>query len=300
MLRNPDNPGATLFVTDPGFASALLKRAAHLSPARHRWRYAIPGIVITATLAASIGAIYLFGINPSQDVARMVPDRIRASIGAQALNSFVAGHTYCTSPDGVAALTTLVGDLSRASNSGKTFKVQVVDWEVINAFALPGEQIVVFSQLIDDAQSPDELAGVLAHEMGHGIELHPESGIIRSLGLSALIELFASGQSGTLTNAGALLLTLRYSREAEHQADVHALEILKTANISPRPFSGFFNRLLKQEKRAEKIPSPGDLGMFSTHPPTPERAKMAADAATYPGKPAMDEKAWKALKHICS
>jgi len=41
-----------------------------------------------------------------------------------------------------------------------------------------------------------------------------------------------------LTNAGSLLLQLRYSREAEHEADAHALEILKVANISPKPFSG--------------------------------------------------------------
>ena len=299
LLRNPDHPGATLFVTDPGFASVLLKRASHLSPASHRWRYAIPGLIITAGLAAGIAAIYVFGFNPAQDVARLVPDSLRASIGAQALDGFVSGHTRCSSPNGVAALSSLVGELSNASKSGRNFKVQVVDWDVINAFALPGEQIVVFSKLIDDAQSPDELAGVIAHEMGHGIELHPESGIIRSLGLSALIELFASGQSGTLTNAGALLLTLRYSREAEHQADVHALEILKNADISPKPFSGFFNRLLKNERGAAKGLTPGDLGMFATHPPTPERAKMAADAATYPGKPALDDKSWQALKHIC-
>ena len=294
LLRNDAFPGATLFVTDPGFASAVLKRASSLSPSAHRWRYAIPGLAITSVVAAAIGSIYLFGFNPAQDVAQLVPHKLRVSIGKQAATSMIGGSETCSTPDGDKALGRLVAELSAASMSGKEFQVKVVKSSVVNAFALPGEQIVVFNGLIDEAQSADEVAGVIAHEMGHGIELHPEAGMIRSLGLTALIELLASGQSGTLTNAGSLLLQLRYSREAEHEADAHALEILKNANISPRPFSGFFNRLLKRDGS-----SAGDFGIFNTHPPTPERAKMAADAATYPGKPSLSVVEWKALKSIC-
>ena len=244
LLRNDAFPGATLFVTDPGFTSAILKRAPHLSAGAHRWRYAIPGLVITTALFLAIGAIYLFGLNPAQDVARLVPHALRVSIGKQAATSMVAGSETCTSPAGLKALKKLVTQLSDASKSGDDFDVRVVNSGIVNAFALPGEQIVVFNGLIDESQSADEVAGVIAHEMGHGIELHPEAGMIRAVGLSALIELLASGQSGTLTNAGSLLLQLRYSREAEHQADMHALEILKNADISPKPFSGFFTRLL--------------------------------------------------------
>jgi len=299
LLRTGQYPGATLFIADPGFAAAILKRSPQLSPGAHRWRFAMPGLAITALLALGIGAIYLFGFNPAQQLAGLLPHRVRAAIGEQAAASLAGGHQTCTAPEGVKALNTLVAELSAATLSGKAFEVRVVRWDLVNAFAVPGEQIVVSGGLINEAQSADEVAGVLAHEMGHGIELHPEAGIIRSLGLSALIELLASGQSSTLTNAGSLLLQLRYSREAEHQADVHALEILKTANISPKPFSGFFSRLLKREGGATKSVAPGDLGIFSTHPPTPERAAMAAAAATYPGRPALSEADWQALKHIC-
>ena len=299
LLRSGGQPGATLFVADPGFASAILKRAPHLSPGAHRWRYAIPGLAITAALALGVGAVFAFGFNPAKDVALLLPQKLRASIGEQAAASLAGEHEACSSPDGLKALDVLVGELSAASNSGKDFHVRVVKWDLVNAFAVPGERIVVSNGLIDEAQSADEVAGVIAHEMGHGIELHPEAGMIRALGLTALIELLASGQSSTLTNAGALLLTLRYSREAEHQADVHALEILKNADISPKPFSGFFTRLLKRETGSTKDGAGNDLGIFATHPPTPERAQMAAAAATYPGKPALNDKDWKALKHIC-
>lgn len=292
LLRNDAFPGATLFVNQSGFAAELLRRAPHLTPAAHRWRFAIPGLSIAAVILLGVGAVYAFGLNPAQDAARLVPHGLRISIGKQAMASMVAGSAVCAAPEGVKALSQLVSELSAASNSGNDYKVEVVNSPVVNAFALPGEQIVIFNGLIEEAKSADEVAGVLAHEMGHGIELHPEAGLIRGLGLSALIELLATGQSSTLANTGNLLLQLHYSREAEHQADVHALEILKAADISPKPFSGFFNRLLKRGDVA-------DLGILNTHPPTPERAKMAADAATYPGHPALSGTDWQALKKIC-
>lgn len=299
LLRNDEFPGATLFIADAGFASALLKRAPGLSPSSHRWRYAVPGLAITAMVLIGIGAVYGLGLNPAQDVAGLVPHNLRVSIGQQAVTGMIGGSETCSTPDGVKALAKLVDELSKASESGKDFQVRVVKSSIVNAFALPGEQVVLYEGLISEAQSADEVAGVLAHEMGHGIELHPEAGMIRSLGLTALIELLASGQSGTLTNAGALLLELRYSREAEHQADAHALRILKNANISPKPFSGFFKRLLKGGSPGGKSDAATTLGIFSTHPPTPERAQMAADAATYSGKPALSDAEWKALKAIC-
>ncbi len=325
LLRTSARPGATLFIANPGFASALLKRAPHLSASAHRRRYAVPGLLITAGLALLIGGIYFLDWQPAKAVAGLIPHNVRVAIGEKAALNLAGDHSICTSPAGNKALDQMVTTLSTASGNRDPFHVRVVHWDIINAFAMPGEQIVVSGNLIAEADSPDEVAGVIAHEMGHGIELHPESGIIRSLGLSAIIELFASGQSGTLTNTGALLLELQYSREAEHEADTHALRILHEANISPHPLSVFFKRLLKletadgtdpgiEDKPAEPAkdkPAPHDkttqktaipptnLSIFSTHPPTPERAKMAEDAATYPGQASLSADSWQALKHIC-
>ena len=113
---------------------------------------------------------------------------------------------------------------------------------VVNAFALPGEQIVVLRGLIEEADSPDEVAGVIAHEMGHGLELHPETGIVKALGMSAAV-LLIFGDSSSIGNWGAHLLQLSYTRSAEREADVHALRILKAADISPKGISDFFKRL---------------------------------------------------------
>ena len=315
LLRSPKRPGATLFVANSGFASALLKRAPQLSAQAHRWRYALPGLAIVGALALGIGGMYLFNWQPAKTIASLIPRDLRVSIGQRAALNLAGDHAECTSPAGNKALDEMVGVLSAASGNPNPFHVKVVHWDIINAFAVPGEQIVVSGNLIAEAETPEEVAGVIAHEMGHGIELHPEAGIIRSLGLSAIIELFASGQSGTLTNAGALLLELQYSREAEHEADTHALRILKAADISPHPLAVFFKRLLKLEtqdetaaatpdgktdKAARKTPVPPvSASIFSTHPPTPERAKRAEDAATYPGRAILGPESWQALKQIC-
>ena len=321
LLRTPQQPGATLFIADPGFASALLKRAPQLSAGAHRWRYAIPGLAIVAALGLVVGGMYAFNWQPAKTVAGMIPYDVRVAIGQRAAQNLAGQHAECTSPAGNKALDEMVGVLSAASGHKTPFHVRVVHWDIINAFAVPGEQIVVSGNLIKEADTPEEVAGVIAHEMGHGIELHPEAGIVRSLGLSAIIELLTSGQSGSLSNAGALLLELRYSREAEHEADTHALRILKAADVSPHPLSVFFKRLLKLETPEEAVAADGktdgktdtkaetgasrgsvppiSASIFATHPPTPERAKMAEDAATYPGRAILSTASWQALKTIC-
>jgi beta-barrel assembly-enhancing protease len=322
LLRSPQRPGATLFVSDPGFASALLKNAPKLSAGAHRWRYAIPGLAIVGALGLLVGSMYAFNWQPAKTVAGWIPRDVRVAIGQRAALNLSGDHAECTAPAGNKALDEMVSALSAASGNPTPFHVRVVHWDIINAFAVPGEQIVISGNLINEADTPEEVAGVIAHEMGHGIELHPEAGIVRSLGLSAIIELLASGQSGTLTNTGALLLELNYSREAEHEADTHALRILKSADVSPHPLSVFFKKLLKLEggvtadagtepkdktaagtkgdKPADTIALPPlSTSIFSTHPPTPERAKMAEDAATYPGHAVLSTSSWDALKHIC-
>lgn len=301
LLRSLDHPGQSLFVDAAGFPVALLKRAPQLSIHAERWHYAKPGIILAVILAIIAGGVHLLGLSPAKTLARMIPNSIRHTIGEQAMISLTAGHEECANEKGDKALHVLVNELSAASGSTKPFDVRVVDWGIVNAFAVPGEQIVVSSTLIDKAISADEVAGVVAHEMGHGIELHPEAGIVRALGITAAMELIFTGGSGTLTNIGAMLLQLRYSRKSEREADEQALRILHEAGISPKPFSDFFLRLEKEEGGGSDSVSGGGLGsLFSTHPPTPERAKLAAAAATYPAHAALSDRDWQDLKGICA
>ncbi|MEZ5924823.1 MAG: M48 family metalloprotease [Hyphomicrobiaceae bacterium] len=298
LLRSLDHPGQTIYVEDPGFAAALLKVAPHLAAGSKRWRDIRPGLTVTAAVALVTGAVLALDLSPAAYVASLLPKDIRTIAGQQVLQVFTQGQGYCEAPEGNAALQTLTQKLKSASNTDAEFTVAVVNWELVNAFALPGEQIVVTRGLIEKAQSGDEVAGVVAHEMGHGIELHPEAGMVRAIGIAAAAELVFTGSSGTVGTLGTQMLELSYSRSAEREADEHALRILKEARISPKPLAEFFDRLAKEFDEPEDGSDAYEL--FSTHPPSPERSKLAAEAATYDSEPAMTSADWAALKAVCA
>lgn len=247
LVSSTQAPGATLFVEDATFAQALRASATQLSTGAMRWKYAKPGLSVAGFVAALVGVVYLFDLTPAHTVATWIPDAARVRMGQQVMQSMTRDKTVCHTDEGRAALDKLTSRLSTVSGAKEKFHVVVVDWDLLNAFATPGSQIVMTRELISDAKSPDEVAGVLAHEMGHGLELHPEAGLVRAIGLSAVVELMSGGGGGTLANAGALLAQLSYTRVAEREADAHAIRILKAAAISPKGLSDFFQRISKLE-----------------------------------------------------
>ncbi len=176
-------------------------------------------------------------------------------------------------------------------------RVTLFDWGLVNAFAAPGGRIILTRGLVQLAGSPDEVAGVLAHELGHTIELHPEVGIIRAIGLSAAAQLAFAGSQGTVSNVGLVLTQLRYTRIAEREADAHALRILKGAGISPKGFGDFFERL--EGRRSGKPDSGPDIEVLSTHPVTAERIAMVRAQPAYPATPALSAEDWRALREAC-
>ncbi len=209
------------------------------------------------------------------------------------------GHPECIDPAGVAALTRLTERLSKGASVSPPFDVRVYDWPLMNAFAVPGGEIVLTKGLLDKSQSPDEVAGVLAHEMGHGIELHPEAAIIRGIGLGAALEIMLGGTTGGgLANVGLMLAQLGYSRGAEREADKHGLELLKAAGIAPRGLGDFFTRVMKMEAEAGDK-APGAFSWLRTHPLPAERLRLVKEQRDYPSTPALDAQSWQDLKGIC-
>jgi predicted Zn-dependent protease len=286
-------PGATLFVADRGFVAALAARASHLTAGSQRWRYARPMLAACALVVLIVAGLWLADVSPARGLAGLLPTELRQSFGRQVVRSLGQGRGACHTPEGTAALGRLTERLSAAA--GRRFSVNVLDWEVVNAFAAPGEQIVLARGLIEQARDPDEVAGVLAHEMGHGIELHPETGIIRAIGLSAAVELMFGGSSGSIAGIGLVLTQLGYSRVAEREADGHALEILEKAQISPLGFAGFFKRL-DERQRGSPL---GELSIFRSHPLLAERARLAESRPGYPATPALSGEDWRSLRAIC-
>ena len=152
-----------------------------------------------------------------------------------------------------------------------TYHFKVVNTEAVNAFAVPGGYLYVNIGLIRAAESESELAGVIGHEIGHVVGKHGVKQLTRQLGLAAVIQLALGEDQSKLeqivTGLAANGILMKYSRDAEREADEYAVQELYEAGIDPEGMAIFFERLLKLQKRG-----PSKLEqLFSTHPPTGER-----------------------------
>ncbi len=175
-------------------------------------------------------------------------------------------------------------NLVRNSDARVPFTIKVIDSEEVNAFALPGGFFYVNSGLILRAQEESELAGVMAHEISHVTARHgtknATKGQILQLATIPLVLLGPAGLAGYGLYEGlnvALPLTyLKFSRDAEREADFLGLQYMYKAGYDPNAYVTFFERIQADEKRR-----PGTIAKgFSTHPPTPERIENAQKEIT--------------------
>ena len=220
-------------------------------------------------------------------VARLVPASVERGLGEAMVGDF--GRRGCESPAGVEALDALV---KRIDPNDPGLEVHVINLDMVNAVTLPGGRIVIFNGLLKQAANPDEVAGVLGHELGHVRHHDTTEALIRQLGLSVLLGGF-EGHVGGYTNA---LLATAYSRRAEANADRYSIDTLRDANISPVPTAGFFRRLGGRGAGTERM-----FAYVASHPVSADRAiafeRSSTKGTTY--RPALDATQWAALKDIC-
>ena len=224
-------------------------------------------------------------------LARFLPGDVEASIGDSLVDSQPQDQ-FCRGEQGLAALDAVVLELAQAAGSDEEFRVYVVDADVLNAFAAPGGRIVLFAPIIELADDPSEVAGVLAHEMAHVLEDHPSSAIVEALGYGVL-GLLNPGADTVGSEAAQTLLTNRYSRGDELDADRVGVELLNDAGYDSRGLLDFFARL-----QAEGSATPGALEFLSTHP-SGEHRTSALRELVQEGKVVMDQEAWEALRSVC-
>src|SRR6266404_1644704 len=182
-------------------------------------------------------------------------------------------------------------NLVRNSDARVPFTIKVIDSDEVNAFALPGGFFYVNSGLILRAQEESELAGVMAHEISHVTARHGTRNATKGeLMQFATIPLMLLGPVGWAgygiyegLNIAIPLTYLKFSRDAEREADFLGLQYMYKAGYDPNAFVTFFERIQADEKRR-----PGTIPkVFSTHPPTPDRIDNAQKeiARILPNKP---------------
>ncbi len=247
--------------------------------------------VIGTVLAVLLGAFFLAIPLMSGMIARFLPRSIEEAIGKQLVDTLAENPAFCTGKEGIAALDVLVDRLAANADTDYTFKVFVIDAPILNAFAAPGGHIVIYRAIIEEAERPEEVAGVLAHEMAHVIERHPAEGVVEALGYG-VFSLFTPG-GGVGSQITQAVVTNHYSRQDELDADRVGVETLNAAGIDSRGLGLFFERL---EARGQELP--GALEFLSTHPTGDTRKKALAGLARE-GGPALDPTQWAALRSVC-
>lgn len=217
-------------------------------------------------------------------------DQVRSALGDTVLGPL----PICDGADGLAALAELQERLTRETG----VNVQVLDHPMVNAFALPGGIVILFDGLIQEAVSPEEVAAVLAHEIGHVAARDPTRIAMRSAGSIGVLGLLFGDFAG---GAMVLFLTERiisasYTQEAEAGADAYAHALLIKAGLSPDAIATFFERVQAERGDADPI-----IQHFLAHPAMEDRIAAARSAVPdgLEPAPALDAQAWAALRAIC-
>jgi len=278
LFLESDEARAAFAASAPAMLAPAL-RAVRASARRtdHLFRlgWAVLGLVLLLPLLLLLG-FYLKADAIAGWVAQRVPVEMEQRIAELTEARIKAEFRPSSEGPAHAAVLALAERLKPQSRF--TYRWYLVDRPEVNAFAAPGGVIVVFAGLLRDAKSPEEVAGVLAHEIGHVELRHSLKAAIKQLGFQALVS-FAFGDLAS-TLAGDLvanLTELEFSRDAELEADRYGLARLVAAEVDPRGLPAFFARLAQQEK-SMALPA-----MFSTHPPSEARMSvLRAEIAKLP------------------
>ncbi len=251
----------------PDLTKHLDETAATVRRARTRSR------TVWAFLLAVIGGLVLVLWLSTDVLVQWAVDRIppewEQRLGQSAYQDFLLRQTVITEGPSVAAVHEISQRLiEHIADNPYTFEISVVKNDVVNAFALPGGYVVVFTGLLEKAQNGEEVAGVLSHEFNHVLQRHALERIVKQLGVVAVLSILLGDQqglAGVMKQMGAELFSLQFGRAQETEADVTGLGLLYRAHIDPAGMVTFFQRLGEQEQ--------GRIEWLSTHPMSAARAE---------------------------
>jgi Zn-dependent protease with chaperone function len=193
-------------------------------------------------------------------------------------------------------------------------RIHISPHKMVNAVALPGGQIIVFQGLLNLAESPEELAGVLAHEVQHVLLRHSTRGIIRALTSQILLTLLIGDMNGSMEmalNVAGELDGLSHSRDMEREADRLGMQMILTAGIDPEGMVRMFEKLEQLDKllitekntqeNTEEENSSSWTEYLSTHPAGFNRVKQLKKQVAMAGKkpytPLLPNTNWGASMH---
>lgn len=302
-LERGSDPVEALIISDTAFLHALQFMAAacsrkfHNPSARKRrlW-WIIIGII---AVGVGLAAMYLRGIPAGVNLlANRIPPAWEATLGKEVVKQLTAGNDVCAEPP----LQQSVDQIIQALNSAVPkhpyiFHVSIVKGKAINALAAPGGYLIIFTGLLEQTRSAEELAGVLAHEMQHVLQKHATRGILQNLSITALATMIA-GDPGVISNVVLSMESLRYSRIQEEEADQMGMDLIIKSRINPYGMVDFFDNLNKKHGNEPEL-----FKYVSTHPLMTDRIqklKARAETASSAPVPLLPTVSWPQVAKACS
>ncbi|NWG46404.1 MAG: M48 family metallopeptidase [Alphaproteobacteria bacterium] len=256
---------ARLTLSDPAFMRALYAAAPHLVPRRTtRIGLLLRSVGLAAASAGFLAGIY-FGLPlVAEPFATHLPYGIERRIGENLVEQDAMVRPPCDAPEGEAGRAALqaLADRLAPPDWPHPIRTRIVYGDGFeNAYALPGGTVVFTAEMIDFLADPDEVAHVLAHEIGHVVRRHVLAAMVEQMGLVVLLESLAGGTggvAGVILPQSSMLIGLSYSREAEREADALAIAYLTRNGYSPLGGARMFERLLART-RMETERSPEEI-----------------------------------------
>jgi predicted Zn-dependent protease len=249
-----------------------------------------------------VAGLYRWGI-PGMAAAATpyVPIAWEEALGREVTEQLAPEARQCHDPDRLRKLDQVVQALTTTGPASPYhIRLSVVDSPSINAFAAPGGRVVVLRGLLEKTESPEQLAGVLAHELQHIYQRHTTRAILEQTATTFLLTAISGDLSGGLAwrlEGARRMGSLRYSRAHETEADVEGLRMLQAACLDPAAMIAFYGIM---HNGAEAHAGPPDF--LSTHPDMGERlATLISLAGPPPAHPVtlLSGEDWQDIRTLC-
>jgi len=283
FFEHPEFPGWSIYSSDPALSNdptlCATPAVARMFKSVERSRRSTPkpvmiGLALLVLLFGGLVLLWAQKDRIAEYIAEKIPIEWEAKFGDQVFSQF-DDETILTNSAWAGAVSNITNRLLPVvEKSGYEFKFHIKQDTNVNAFAIPGGHVVILTGLLEEADSAEEVAGVLAHEIAHVTRRHSLQNIIKSAGLLVILQALvgdASGLFGLATEASRYLLEQKFSRDYEREADDTGWAYLVEANIDPRGMTRFFEKLKKMMEDSGMGAVENTLSLVNTHPASQER-----------------------------
>lgn len=224
-------------------------------------------VLVVAVIGLGLLALWGGGRLAAASTPWLSPE-VDKKLGALAAQQFALTTRECTNPEAQLYVEEIVQPLLDAAGEQPfSFEFRVIDEPSVNAFALPGGYITVHAGLLAAAETGEEVAGVLGHEIQHVLLRHGTKRMLRQMGGSLVLSLLLGGTDlHAVGRLASQLAGLSYDRDQESEADQEGVDLLVRAGLDPSGLAVFFERL---QKETVTLPE-----LLSTHPDPGNRAQQ--------------------------